>query len=75
MTLEQIFLRLTDAADKGTQLLATKGSEKAKDEEAEEVVETKTKKSAPKVKIDLESGEATVGEETGAEEEYSKEDN
>ena len=72
MTLEQIFLRLTDAADKGTQLLANKGTVKAEPEENEEVAETKT---APKVKIDLESGEATVGEETGAEEEYSKEDN
>ena len=51
MTLEQIFLRLTDAADKGTQLL-TKTAPKAEDI------------AAPKVKIDLESGEATVGEPT-----------
>ena len=52
MTLEQIFLRLTDAADKGTQLL-TKSAVPKTEEEA-----------APKVKFDLESGEATVGEPT-----------
>ena len=56
MTLEQIFLRLTDAADKGTQLL-TKAQK------------TEENTDAPKVKVDLESEEATVGEETEAEKE------
>ena len=60
MTLEQIFLRLTDAADRGTMLL-----EQAKTEEKAEA------KSSVKVKFDLDSGEATLGEETQAE----KEDN
>ena len=55
MTLEQIFLRLTDAADKGTQLLA-------KTKKTEENTE------APKVEFDLESGEAVVTEETEKEE-------
>ena len=57
MTLEQIFLRLTDAADKGTMLLA---DVKPKAEE---------KKSEVKVKIDLNSGEATLGKETEQEKE------
>ena len=60
MTLEQIFLRLTDAADKGTMLL-----EQAKTEAKAEA------KSSVKVKFDLDSGEAALGEETQAE----KEDN
>ena len=55
MTLEQIFLRLTDAADKGTQLLA-----KAKPAAIEE---------EPKVKIEIEDGEAAVVTETEEEEE------
>lgn len=58
MTLEQIFLRLTDAADKGADLFA-------KAQKAEEKTET------PKIKIDAESGEATVGEETEAAAEYT----
>ncbi len=57
MTLEQIFLRLTDAADKGTMLLA--GAAPKKEE----------KKSEVKVKINLENAEATVGEETEQEKE------
>ncbi len=56
MTLEQIFLRLTDAADKGTQLL-TKAQK------------TEENTDAPKVKVDLENGEATIGEETKTEKE------
>lgn len=58
MTLEQIFLRLTDAADKGTQLLT-----KAKAESDEKTEE------APKVKIEIEEdGEATVIENKEEEE-------
>lgn len=58
MTLEQIFLRLTDAADKGTQLLT-----KAKAESDEKTEE------APKVKIEIEEdGEAAVIENKEEEE-------
>ena len=54
MTLEQIFLRLTDAADKGL-VIPTK--------------KTDAEKEAVKVKLDIASGEATLGEETEAEKE------
>lgn len=63
MTLEQIFLRLTDAADKGNILLA----KKAEESHAEET-------QAPRVKLDIESGEATVGDETEAEKEYKNQE-
>ena len=55
MTLEQIFLRLTDAADKGTLLLGKS--------------ENKEDKESVKVKVVLDTGEATVGEETEPEKE------
>ena len=58
MTLEQIFLRLTDAADKGTMLLSKETPAK-KEEKKEEV----------RVKIDFDSGEATIGEQTEQEKE------
>ncbi len=64
MTLEQIFLRLTDAADKGAALFAKK----------EEKPQTETQKAEPvkvKVKFEPESGTATLGEATAAEEEYT----
>lgn len=60
MTLEQIFLRLTDAADKG--VMAFSKSEK---------VEEAPTENAPKVNVDLETGEATVGSETPAAQEYN----
>lgn len=63
MTLEQIFLRLTDAADKGNMLLAMQAENKEDTSETE----------APRVKLDLESGEATVGDETEAEKEFEAE--
>lgn len=61
MTLEQIFLRLTDAADQGKYFF-----------EDETQKEKPAANSASKVKIDLETGEAVVGEETNQEKEYEK---
>ncbi len=58
MTLEQIFLRLTDAADRGKYFFENTSADEQK--------ETK----ASKVKIDLENGEAVVGEETNQEKEF-----
>ena len=58
MTLEQIFLRLTEADDLG--LFRT---------------EKKADAPASKIKVDLESGEAVVGEETEAEKEFEKDEN
>lgn len=60
MTLEQIFLRLTDASDRGA-LNAVKKTEEKKEE-------------APKVKLDLDSLEAIIGQETEGEKEFDKED-
>ena len=59
MTLEQIFLRLTDAADRGVEIFV----KKANVEETEEV-------ETPKIKVDLESGEAIIGQETETPAEY-----
>lgn len=56
MTLEQIFLRLTEADDLGRFAPAKKAE-------------------APKVKVDIESGEAIVGLNTEEEKEYEKEEN
>jgi ABC-2 type transport system ATP-binding protein len=59
MTLEQIFLRLTDAADKGASLFVKN----------EEVLE-KTPEETVKIKFDPETGTATVGEATDTQAEY-----
>ena len=59
MTLEQIFLRLTDASDRG--VLST----------VKKIEETKE---APKVKFDPDSLEAVIGEETEEAKEFEKED-
>lgn len=61
MTLEQIFLRLTDAADRGTYFFMNVPAE-----------QKPVSKKASKVKIDLETGEAVVGEETRQAKEYEK---
>ena len=63
MTLEQIFLRLTDAADNGRSLLG----DAAKEEEAETPA-------ANKIKLDLDSDEAVIGAETESEKEYESEE-
>jgi len=63
MTLEQIFLRLTDAADNGRSLLGA-----AAKEESEETPAPK------KVKLDLDSDEAVIGAETESEKEYESEE-
>lgn len=59
MTLEQIFLRLTDDTDRGAYY--------SKETES-------PKSNAPKVKLNLETGEALVGEQTETEKEYKEED-
>ncbi len=64
MTLEQIFLRLTDAADNGRSLLSDMD-----DEDAAEEAQTDTR-----VKLELDSDEAVIGAETESEQEYSKEE-
>ena len=63
MTLEQIFLRLTDAADNGRSLLG----DAAREEEAETPA-------ANKIKLDLDSDEAVIGAETESEKEYESEE-
>ena len=67
MTLEQIFLRLTEASDNGKSLLSG----------GEEAFEAETKgsaKTAPKIKLNLESDEAVLGSETEGEKEFESED-
>ena len=63
MTLEQIFLRLTEDADGAGKLFA-KINAKEKEEN-----------NSPKIKLDILSGEATVGEETETELENKEEKN
>ena len=63
MTLEQIFLRLTDSSDKAQEVfLKTASKEKEKEE------------NKPDIKVDLENGEAVIGDKTSQEKEYEKED-
>ncbi len=66
MTLEQIFLRLTDAADNGRSLLA--------DAEEETPAEENVQAPAARIKLDLDSDEAVVGAETEGEKEYESEE-
>ncbi len=58
MTLEQIFLRLTDESANNIY----------------SVEENDKKSKGPRVKLDLSTGEAVIGENTESEKEYSKED-
>lgn len=64
MTLEQIFLRLTDAADKGASLFLKK-----EETPAESIPDT------VRVNFDPASGTATLGEDTAAEEEFKNDTN
>ena len=59
MTLEQIFLRLTDDTNRDVYL-------------SNRTAEIDRQK--PQIKLDLETGEAVIGEQTETEKEYEKED-
>lgn len=68
MTLEQIFLRLTDDADKGAALFRKKT--------AEERPEVAATAETPRVRVDVASGEFVLGEDTESEKEFDdKEEN